>query len=86
MRTEKPAGYAIIDSEGWFVVVKGDVNAQYELKLSSVPEEPINQAAAEVRFNRIMENTARHKDQLHFPIKVIPLFQRHITTTKDAKQ
>jgi hypothetical protein len=89
MGTEKPAGYAIVDNEGWFVLFKGNINSQYELELSSVPPDPeemIDQAAAEARFNRIMENAARHNDLLHFPVKITPLFSRHIMTAKDAKQ
>jgi hypothetical protein len=86
MLTEKPMGYAIIDSEGWFISFKGDADSQYELELSSAPkpEELINRAAAEARFNRIMADTERHKGTLHFPVKVIPLFFRHIMTGKEG--
>jgi hypothetical protein len=88
MRTEKSVGYAIIDNEGWFISFKGDVNSRYEMELSSAPnpEELIDLAAAEARFNRIMADTERHKGTLHFPVKVIPLFFRHIMTAKRAKQ
>jgi hypothetical protein len=80
--------YAIIDSEGRFVWFKGDVNSHYELELSSVPdpEDLIDQAAAKARVNRIMADAERHKDTLHFPVKITPLFQRHIMTLKDAKR
>jgi hypothetical protein len=88
MCTKKPAGYAIVDNEDWFVLFKGDVNSQYELELSSAPdpEELIDLAEAEARFNRIMENAARHKDLLHFPLRIIPLFFRHIMTAKEEKR
>jgi hypothetical protein len=88
MCTEKPAGYAIVDNEGWFVLFKEDVNSQYKLELSSVPdpEDLIDRAAVEARFNRIMENAARHKDLLHFPLKITPLFSRHIMTAKEEKR
>jgi hypothetical protein len=74
--------YAIIDSEDRFVWFKGDVNSHYELELSSVPdpEDLIDQAVARARVNRIMADAERHKDTLHFPVKVLPLFQRHIMT------
>jgi hypothetical protein len=87
MCTEKPIGYAIVDSEGRFVLFKGDVNSRYELELSAAPdpEELIDQAAAEVRFNRIMKDAECHKDTLHFPVKITPLFFRHIMTAKEAK-
>jgi hypothetical protein len=38
----------------------------------------IDQAAAKARVNRIMADAERHKDTLHFPVKVIPLFKQHI--------
>jgi hypothetical protein len=85
---EKPIGYAIIDSEDRFVWFKGDVNSQYELELFSVPnqDEMIDLPTAETRLNRIMEDSARHKDLLHFPVKIIPLFFRHIMTAEETER
>jgi hypothetical protein len=81
VKNEEPSGYAISDSDGYYVDFKEDASGAYSLGVSLSPPELLDENTANIRLGRIMEDAARQacqtadcKNALHFPLKVTPLW------------